>query len=75
MKYAFLFNRKVTQRYILKLCVLCGSFLRCRNSDRVTPKNIKNKTNLASLIDYSFIIHLRYCKIKHNIVSVDRKSL
>ncbi len=26
MKYAFLFNRKVTQRYILKLCALCGNF-------------------------------------------------
>ncbi len=48
MKYAFLFNRrerkvnrKVTQRYILKLCDLCGSFLRCRNFNCVTP--IRNK--------------------------------
>ncbi len=51
MKYVFLFNRKerkgkrkVPQRYILKLCDLCGelcdlcgSFLRCRNSNCVAP--------------------------------------
>jgi len=48
LQYAFLFNRKerkgfrkVTQRYILKLCALCGSFFRYKNSKCVTPKFIE----------------------------------
>jgi len=45
LSFTFLFNRKdrkvnrkVAQRYILKLCDLCGSFFRYKNSKCVTPK-------------------------------------